>query len=39
MLVTEATVYNVGGASCSSAEPMGTVLAAVSSLVDRDGGA
>ena len=39
VLVTEPTFLNVGGASCSSADPICTVLAAESSLVDRDGGA
>ena len=38
VLDTKTTFYNVGGASSSSADPHCTVLAAESSLVDRDGG-
>ena len=39
VLVTESTFFNVGGASCSSADPIGTVLGAEPTLVGRDGGA
>ena len=39
VLETESTFFNVGGASCSSADPLCTVRGAESTLVDRDGGA
>ena len=39
VLKTETTSLNVGGASISSADPIGTVLAAEPSLVGREGGA
>ena len=39
VLETESTFCNVGGASCSSADPSCTVLVAEPTLVDRDGGA